>query len=74
MKSTPVPQVDDEGNEVRASDIRTLRVVERLDVGAPRQGPRGNFDIVDRVPKGGKDEIPKLLSAPDQTVTFSCTR
>jgi hypothetical protein len=67
-------QIDDEGNEVRSFDTRMLRVVERQEYSAPRQGQRGDFNIVDRVPKGGKDEIPSMLSAPDTTITFSCTR
>ena len=67
-------QIDDDNKEVRAFDTRTLRVVERQEYSAPRQGQRGDFNIVDRVPKGGKNEIPTILTAPDVTVTFSCTR
>jgi hypothetical protein len=67
-------QIDDEGNEVMSFDVRTLKVVERPEYTAARQGPRGDFHIIDRFPKGGKDEIPTILTAPDTTVTFVCTR
>lgn len=63
-------QIDDEGNEVRASDVRTLKVVERMEYSVPRQGQRGDFNIVDKFPK----DPASIMIAPDEKVTFFCTR
>lgn len=70
-------QLDDEGNAVKSSDERTIRVERRAperSLGAAVPAPRsGEFRIVDRYPEGAAGDSPELLISPGAKVTFSCT-